>query len=138
MLACGTGVFGFGFIVTADTAITYLTDCYPEVSYPYYIPPSSAGGGWFVPESDVQILGDALIAVVLIRNGISMIIKFAFTPWIRGMGIQNTFVLAAMVALVTLLMPIPLMVWGKRARVRTARKYRRYALRQPGQEVGAW
>jgi hypothetical protein len=25
-------MFGFGFVVTADVALTYLTDCYPDVS----------------------------------------------------------------------------------------------------------
>jgi hypothetical protein len=32
MLAVGCGIFGFGFIMTADVALTYLTDCYPDVS----------------------------------------------------------------------------------------------------------
>jgi hypothetical protein len=28
----GYAIFGFGFSVTGDIALTYLTDCYPEVS----------------------------------------------------------------------------------------------------------
>lgn len=31
ILAVGIGIYGFGFIVTADVALTYLTDCYPDV-----------------------------------------------------------------------------------------------------------
>lgn len=31
ILAVGQGIFGFGFIVTADAALTYLNDCYPDV-----------------------------------------------------------------------------------------------------------
>ncbi|KAF9890170.1 hypothetical protein FE257_006331 [Aspergillus nanangensis] len=107
ILAVGCGIFGFGFIITADVALTYLTDCYPD------------------------ILGDALIAVVFIRNGFAMIVRFAFTPWITGMGIQNTFILISVIALATAIFPIVLMIYGKRARVRTAANYRKYARRQP-------
>lgn len=32
VLAVGNGIFGFGFMVTADVSLTYLTDCYPLVS----------------------------------------------------------------------------------------------------------
>ncbi|GES59591.1 hypothetical protein ATEIFO6365_0003087100 [Aspergillus terreus] len=107
MLAVGCGIFGFGFIMTADVALTYLTDCYPD------------------------ILGDALIAVVFIRNGFAMVVRFAFTPWVTGMGIQNTFILIGMLALATAIMPVVLMFKGKGARVRTAADYRKYATRQP-------
>ncbi|KAE8361511.1 major facilitator superfamily domain-containing protein [Aspergillus caelatus] len=101
------GIYGFGFITTADVALTYLTDCYPD------------------------ILGDALIAIVFIRNGFAMVVRFAFTPWINGMGIQNTFILIGMLALITVTLPILLMIYGKRARASTADKYRKYAARQP-------
>ncbi|KAB8261412.1 major facilitator superfamily domain-containing protein [Aspergillus pseudonomiae] len=107
LLAVGQGIYGFGFITTADVALTYLTDCYPD------------------------ILGDALIAIVFIRNGFAMVVRFAFTPWITGMGIENTFILISMLALVTVTLPILLMVYGKRARASTAEKYRKYAARQP-------
>ncbi|KAE8315046.1 major facilitator superfamily domain-containing protein [Aspergillus transmontanensis] len=107
MLAVGQGIYGFGFITTADVALTYLTDCYPD------------------------ILGDALIAIVFIRNGFAMVVRFAFTPWVTGMGIQNTFVLIGMLALITVALPILLMIYGKRARASTADKYRKYAARQP-------
>ncbi|KAE8138905.1 major facilitator superfamily domain-containing protein [Aspergillus pseudotamarii] len=105
--AVGQGIYGFGFIITADVALTYLTDCYPD------------------------ILGDALIAIVFIRNGFAMVVRFAFTPWITGMGIQNTFIVIGMLALRTVTLPILLMVYGKRARARTANMYRKYATRQP-------
>lgn len=32
MLAVGQGIYGVGYITTADVALTYLTDCYPDVS----------------------------------------------------------------------------------------------------------
>ncbi|KAE8337824.1 hypothetical protein BDV24DRAFT_154093 [Aspergillus arachidicola] len=107
LLIYGQGIYGFGFITTADVALTYLTDCYPD------------------------ILGDALIAIVCIRNGFAMVVRFAFTPWVTGMGIQDTFILIAMLALITVALPILLMIYGKRARANTADKYRNYAARQP-------
>ncbi|KAL3471439.1 major facilitator superfamily domain-containing protein [Aspergillus californicus] len=106
ILAFAQGLFGFGFITAADVALTYLSDSYPD------------------------ILGDALIAVVFIRNGFAAIIRFAFTDWLAGMGIQNTFILIGMIALVSVVIPILLLVYGKRARVRTAERYKIYARKE--------
>lgn len=47
------------------------------------------------------------------------------------MGIQNTFIVAGMISLAMTIMPIGLLIWGKRAREHTAAEYRRFALRQP-------
>lgn len=71
--------------------------------------------------------------MVFIRNGFAAIIRFAFTDWIGGMGIQNTFILIGMIALALAILPVLLIFFGKRARVRTAEKYRRYARRQQAQ-----
>jgi hypothetical protein len=68
---------------------------------------------------------------VFIRNGFAMVVRFAFTPWVTGMGIQNTFILIGMLALATAIMPVVLMFKGKGARVRTAADYRKYVTRQP-------
>lgn len=78
----------------------------------------------------LQIVGDALIAVVFVRNGLAMVIRFCFTDWIYGMGIQNTFILIGVIALVTAVLPAVLMICGKRARMKTAGKYRVYSSRQ--------
>ncbi|BAE61760.1 unnamed protein product [Aspergillus oryzae RIB40] len=103
----GQGIYGFGFITTADVALTYLPDCYPD------------------------ILGDALNSIVFVRNGFAMVVRFAFTPWVTGMGIQNSFILISMLALLPVTLPILLMIYGKRARSSTADKYWKYAARQP-------
>ncbi|QRD91080.1 major facilitator superfamily domain-containing protein [Aspergillus flavus] len=103
----GQGIYGVGYITTADVALTYLTDCYPD------------------------ILGDALNSIVFVRNGFAMVVRFAFTPWVTGMGIQNSFILISMLALLTVTLPILLMIYGKRARASTADKYWKYAARQP-------
>lgn len=49
------------------------------------------------------------------------------------MGIQNTFILIGVLAMVTLVMPALLMLYGKRARAKTAVKYREFASRQQTQ-----
>lgn len=56
---------------------------------------------------------------------------FVYTPWITAMGIQNTFILAGMISLAMTIMPIGLLIWGKRIRGYTAAEYRRFALLQP-------
>lgn len=56
---------------------------------------------------------------------------FVYTPWINALGIQNMFISAAMINLAMTIMPIGLLIWGKRARERTAAEYTRFALRQP-------
>ncbi|KAJ5658525.1 Major facilitator superfamily domain general substrate transporter [Penicillium longicatenatum] len=111
ILAVGQAIFGFGFIVLADAALTYLTDCYPD------------------------ILGDALIAVVFVRNGLAMIIRFCFTFWVAGMGLQNTFILIGVIAFATAIMPILMIVYGKKSRARSSANYQKFASRQRAQRA---
>ncbi|KAL3482858.1 major facilitator superfamily domain-containing protein [Aspergillus germanicus] len=108
ILAFAQGLFGFGFITAADVALTYLSDCY------------------------LDILADALIAVVFIRNGFAATIRFAFTDWLAAMGIRDTFILIGVIALVSGALPVPLLLYGKRARVWTAQRYKVFAGRQWG------
>lgn len=62
-----------------------------------------------------------------------MVIRFALTPWITGMGVQNAFILIGVLSLVTMVMPALLMLCGKRARIHTAQKYMEYAAHQVSQ-----
>jgi hypothetical protein len=61
------------------------------------------------------------------RNIISVIVLFVLTPWVNGMGIQNLHILCTVVAFVVYLIPVPLLIWGKKARIATASMYRKMA-----------
>ncbi|KAL4954405.1 MFS general substrate transporter [Aspergillus filifer] len=106
-LALGSGIFGFTIASVGAVALTYLSDCYQD------------------------IVGDALVGVV-VRNGLSTIFVFAVTPWIEGSGLRNMFITAACIAMGTLLVFIPMIMYGKRLRVWTATRYREMARLQPG------
>ena len=69
-----------------------------------------------------QLVGDALVGVVFIRNVLSVIVLFTLTPWVNGMGIQNVHILIAFIIFAILLLPIPLLIWGKKARIATAKR----------------
>lgn len=74
------------------------------------------------------MIGDALVGVIFVRNLLAVLVSVGVNPWIDEMGIQNTFILTAGTAAVVLLIPAPLMIWGKKARIRTSVKYEHYSL----------
>lgn len=67
-----------------------------------------------------QIIGDALVAVCFVRNAFATIIATTIIPWIGGMGLTNMFILSTVLALVLSLSTVPMMMFGKRARIWTA------------------
>ena len=71
-----------------------------------------------------------MVGVVFIRNILSLIVLFVLTPWITGMGMQSLHILVAVLAFVIYMLPIPLLVWGKKARVATAARYKKMAATQ--------
>ncbi|CAG7928822.1 unnamed protein product [Penicillium olsonii] len=106
LLAVGFGVFGFAFAAISGIALSYLMDCYQD------------------------IIGDALIGVIFMRNIFSVIVLFVLTPWVNRMGMRNLHILVAVIAFVILLLPLPLLKWGKRARIATTSRYRKMAANQ--------
>jgi hypothetical protein len=64
------------------------------------------------------------------RNIISLVVLFVLTPWVNGMGMQNLHILCAVVAFVIYMIPVPLLLWGKKARISTAAAYRKMAATQ--------
>ncbi|ETS79680.1 hypothetical protein PFICI_09533 [Pestalotiopsis fici W106-1] len=107
LLALGAGIFGFGFVTCADIALSYLTDSYQN------------------------LIGDAIIGVIFVRNAISVIILFVLTPWIDGLGLEYMFVSCALITLViTLGFPVILLVFGKRMRQSTSELANKFSLRQ--------
>ncbi|KAJ5526720.1 hypothetical protein N7513_010879 [Penicillium frequentans] len=106
LLAVGFGVFGFAFSAISGIALSYLMDCYQD------------------------IIGNALVGVIFMRNIISVVVLFVLTPWVNGMGMQNLHILCAFVGFGIYLIPIPLLIWGKKARVYTAASYKKMAEKQ--------
>ncbi|KAH6962448.1 major facilitator superfamily domain-containing protein [Ilyonectria sp. MPI-CAGE-AT-0026] len=107
LLAVGVAIYTLGFISCTDIALAYLIDSY------------------------VNIIGDAMVGIGTVRNLFAVIVLFGLGPWIEGMGLRNFFILLSAVAFAILLIPVLLLIWGKKIRSRTAEVYRHYASRQP-------
>ncbi|KAI9375929.1 major facilitator superfamily domain-containing protein [Aspergillus egyptiacus] len=106
-LALGSSIFGFSMFCNGVCALTYLADCYQE------------------------ILGDALVGVAFVRNGLATAFVFALTPWIEATGLENMFISVAWIAMALQLTIIPMIIWGKTMRGWTAARYRQM-VQQPG------
>ena len=78
----------------------------------------------------LQVVGNALVGVVFSRNAVSVVVLFALTPWIEGMGLRDLHILISVLAFVILLIPVPLIIWGKKARISSAKAYKKMALKQ--------
>ncbi|POR33087.1 Major facilitator superfamily transporter [Tolypocladium paradoxum] len=127
LLAMGIAVFACGFSVCLDVALAYLTDSYQNVSLHSHLQSLKPDLAKLT-----RVIGDALVGVVFIRNAISVIVLFCLSPWRDAVGMQNLFVMVGIISFLFCMVPIPLLIWGKRARVATADKYRYYSGRQPG------
>lgn len=77
-----------------------------------------------------QIIGDAFVGIIFVRNVCATVIATTATPWIDGMGLANVFILSSVLALVLSLLTIPMMVYGKRMRRWTSNSYEVYQKRQ--------
>ncbi|PWY96567.1 sugar transporter [Aspergillus sclerotioniger CBS 115572] len=106
VLAIGYGIYGFVFSSAGGLSLSYLMDCYQD------------------------IIGDTLVGVVFVRNVISVVVLFALTPWVDGMGLRNLHILLAVLAFCIYSLPIALLIWGKKARAATASTYREMAASQ--------
>ncbi|GJN66094.1 hypothetical protein PLICBS_000110 [Purpureocillium lilacinum] len=100
----GSAIFGFACGSIFDLAITVLIDSYQVAS------------------SSV-ITGEAFVAVAFIRNVVSMAVFFAINPWIEAQGLQNMFIVMGILAIVIGFAHVPVIIWGKRGRERTASRY---------------
>ncbi|KIW43301.1 uncharacterized protein PV06_04415 [Exophiala oligosperma] len=104
VVAVGLAINGAGFMVCGDVAISYAIDSYKDA------------------------VGDGFVGVVFVRNVFSVVVLFSLVPWIKGMGLQNMFILCVVLSLVLGTIPVFLIFWGKDARRFTADRYRHYVL----------
>ncbi|KAJ5100516.1 serine/threonine kinase 16 [Penicillium angulare] len=106
VIAVGFVLYFVGVAPITSITITYLTDSYKN------------------------IIGDALVAVTVVRNTFSTVFIFALTPWIDAIGVKYVFVTMLLIATTILLFVAVLIRWGKNFRARSAERYQFYALRQ--------
>lgn len=69
----GLGLMAGLCIIGCVNAVTYVIDCYHEVSC------------------------EAMATVIVIRNCMSFAVSYGITPWIENTGLQNTFIAAAFI-----------------------------------------
>lgn len=59
------------------------------------------------------------------RNAFSIAISFALVPWLDAQGLQSMSITMGLWAIVMAFLHVPLMIWGKRLRNKTAENYKR-------------
>ncbi|KAK7424325.1 hypothetical protein QQX98_000593 [Neonectria punicea] len=99
----GSAIFGFGLGGISDVALCVLIDSYQAVT------------------------GEAFIGVAFIRNCFSIAISFALVPWMDAQGLRNMSIVMGIWATAMAFTHVPLLIWGKRIREKTADSYRAMA-----------
>ncbi|KIV87379.1 hypothetical protein PV11_02929 [Exophiala sideris] len=106
IIAVGLVLYNIGVTPINSIIVTYLTDSYRDV------------------------IGDAMVAVTVVRNSFSTAFIFALSPWIAAIGIKWVFVTILLIACVILMAFGVFIRWGKTFRYMFASRYEYYALRQ--------
>ncbi|KAH7413826.1 major facilitator superfamily domain-containing protein [Phaeosphaeria sp. MPI-PUGE-AT-0046c] len=104
------GVHWFGLIF-AMGCLAYTSSLGVTLSVNYMI------------DSYHDISGDAIVAVILIRNTMSFAVNYGITPWITNLGYQNCFLSAAFVGLAASSVFLVMIKFGKGLRARSSSKY---------------
>ncbi|EXJ85342.1 hypothetical protein A1O1_05706 [Capronia coronata CBS 617.96] len=111
VIAVGLALYSIGLAAIQSLVITYVTDSYKEV------------------------IGDALVAVTVIRNSFSTAFVFALTPWVAAVSIQWVLVTILLIACLILSGLGIFIKYGKTFRDRCAATYEYYAQRQYQERV---
>jgi MFS family permease len=77
----------------------------------------------YMIDSYHDISGDAIVAVILIRNTMSFAVNYGITPWLTDLGYQNCFLSAAFVGLAASSVFLLMIKFGKRLRIKSSGTY---------------
>lgn len=120
----GAAFIGFALGGCGDMALTYLQDSYQEVGH------ITAHFLNLIRLTLRQIIGDALVGVIFVRNALATILIFAIPPWVEHMGVYDMYVVLAVLSTAVALTCVPFCLWGPSWRAKLASKYECYAERQ--------
>ncbi|KAL8813188.1 MAG: hypothetical protein Q9200_000455 [Gallowayella weberi] len=97
------GILGFTSTLGLQLSVSYCIDSYQALS------------------------GEAIVTVILVRNTMSFAIGYGLTPWVKNLGLQDAFVVAAMAGLAQTMCFLIFVCYGRDLREATAKLYQRYA-----------
>jgi MFS family permease len=95
----GLALIGFGWGCAGDLSMAYLMDAYPEMVL------------------------EGMVGVSVINNTIGCIFTFVASEWLAAAGVQDTFIVIAVLDFAIIMMTLPMMIYGKRSRVWTTGRY---------------
>lgn len=102
-MVVAAAMMGIANVVGGSFALSYIIDCYRDIS------------------------GEALVSAILCRNSFAFGWGYAITPWIDHNGMQNTFIIVAILAIVTGITFLLMTYYGKRLRAFSAKQYWKFA-----------
>ncbi|OQU98973.1 hypothetical protein CLAIMM_04681 [Cladophialophora immunda] len=76
----------------------------------------------YMVDSYHEIMGDAIVSIILVRNTMYFAVSYGLTPWL-DMGYQNCFISAAFIGMVACSVFIIMIFFGKKFRTQSADKY---------------
>jgi hypothetical protein len=126
----GGGLFAFGLGAIGDAVFTMILDTYEGVSLPDSTPQADINETRETLTHCSQLAGSCFIVIAFFRNVVSIGIPFAIVPWLNKQGLTNMHIVMACVSLLISLLHIPMILWGKRLRVRYAAWYSELLERQ--------
>ncbi|RYO95108.1 hypothetical protein DL766_010232 [Monosporascus sp. MC13-8B] len=101
-LIIGFGFVALGIVCAGSIALAYAVDCFKEIA------------------------GESMITIIIIRNTIGFAFNYAIDPWINTIGLQSCFISAAFISLMCTGSFILMIIFGKKLRRLSARKYWEY------------
>ncbi|QNP95575.1 YALIA101S08e04764g1_1 [Yarrowia lipolytica] len=99
----GFSLIMFGFGSVGSISITYMLDCYKDM------------------------VADAFVGVVVVRNAFGTIVCFSLEPWINRCGLKTVFIISGCISVIPLLLIYPMIRYGKELRRRSADRYKYFA-----------
>ncbi|KAL8691119.1 MAG: hypothetical protein Q9224_004249 [Gallowayella concinna] len=97
------GILGFTSSLGLQLSVSYCIDSYQALS------------------------GEAIVTVILVRNSMSFAVGYGLTPWVKNLGLQDAFVVAAVAGLAQTMCFLIYVSYGRVLRQASAQRYRRYA-----------
>ena len=81
------------------------------------------------------MIGESFAGIAFLRNVFSIALIFAIVPWMKSQGLTEMFIVDGIWCYVVAALYIPLLIWGKKFRRRSAARYRRFSERKAEQRL---